>query len=174
MEATDPALPSVVICDAGPLIHLDELGCLDLLADFTRVLVPEAVWNEVHKHRPAALTHPDVKLVTVASSASSEPATLAALARVLVLHVGEREALRAALQQRPSLLLTDDTAARLAAGNLGIAAHGTVGVLIRSIRRHRRTANQILEVLRSLPQQSTLHLKQSLLEAVIQEVESSI
>jgi hypothetical protein len=33
---------SIVICDAGPLIHLDELGCLDLLADFRDVLVPDA------------------------------------------------------------------------------------------------------------------------------------
>lgn len=26
-----------VVCDAGPLIHLDEAGCLDLLADFAEV-----------------------------------------------------------------------------------------------------------------------------------------
>ena len=28
-----------VVCDAGPLIHLDELGALDLLGDFSKVLV---------------------------------------------------------------------------------------------------------------------------------------
>ncbi len=38
---------TIAICDAGPLIHLDELGCLHLLTDF-RVWVPEAVWKEVH------------------------------------------------------------------------------------------------------------------------------
>ena len=27
-----------VVCDAGPAIHLDELGCLDLLKDFQEVL----------------------------------------------------------------------------------------------------------------------------------------
>ncbi len=27
-----------VVCDAGPLIHLDELGCLSLLSDFDDVL----------------------------------------------------------------------------------------------------------------------------------------
>ena len=26
---------SVAVCDAGPLIHLDELGCLQLLDEFT-------------------------------------------------------------------------------------------------------------------------------------------
>lgn len=40
-----------VVCDAGPLIHLDQLGCLDLLSDFSVVLVPDAVWSEVLKHR---------------------------------------------------------------------------------------------------------------------------
>jgi hypothetical protein len=36
-------LGSSLISDAGPLIHLEELGCLDLLRDFPEVLVPDAV-----------------------------------------------------------------------------------------------------------------------------------
>lgn len=43
-----PAL--LVVCDAGPLIHLDRLDCLDLLADFSRVVVPDVVWREVEHH----------------------------------------------------------------------------------------------------------------------------
>jgi predicted nucleic acid-binding protein len=164
----------VVVSDAGPLIHLDELGCLDLLADFSSVLVPEAVWREVHIHRPSALIHAGVNLIRVSLSSNPKAASLEALARVLVLHTGELEALRVALEHRQCLLLTDDTAARLAAGTLGITARGTIGVVVRSIRRRRRTAEQVLEVLRSLPQKSTLHLKRSLLDAVIKEVENSI
>jgi len=173
MATIDPAAPPVV-CDAGPLIHLDELGCLDLLADFARVLVAESVRSEVEVHRPSALTHPAVRLVVITPTSSTEPAALEALARVLVLHTGELDAPRLALEHGRCLLLTDDTAARLAAGNLGIAVHGTIGVLVRSIRRNRRTAKQVLAVLQSLPQQSTLHLKRSLLDSIIREVESSI
>ncbi|WP_269144425.1 hypothetical protein [Methylicorpusculum oleiharenae] len=33
----------VVVADAGLLIHLDELACHDILADFGKVIVPEAV-----------------------------------------------------------------------------------------------------------------------------------
>lgn len=44
-----------VVADAGPLIHLDELASLDLLADFGTVMVPDAVWREVERHRPNAL-----------------------------------------------------------------------------------------------------------------------
>lgn len=42
------------------LIHLDELDALDVLLDFSDVLVPEAVWSEVAVHRPrvTAAPHP--------------------------------------------------------------------------------------------------------------------
>ena len=42
---------SKAVCDAGPLIPLDELGCLSLLEDFDRVVVPAGVWEEVQNHR---------------------------------------------------------------------------------------------------------------------------
>ncbi len=44
----------VVVSDAGPLIHLDEIGCLELL-DFPAVLIPTQVWEEVVRHRPGLL-----------------------------------------------------------------------------------------------------------------------
>jgi hypothetical protein len=56
MTDPQPIFARAVVCDAGPLIHLDQLGCLDLLSDFAPLLVPEAVWNEVACHRPGALT----------------------------------------------------------------------------------------------------------------------
>ena len=41
-----------VVVDAGPLIHLDELSSLDLLADLSPLLAPKSVWQEVRRHRP--------------------------------------------------------------------------------------------------------------------------
>ena len=40
-----------VVCDAGPLIHLDELDGLWLLDGFEPLLVPGQVWHEVALHR---------------------------------------------------------------------------------------------------------------------------
>jgi len=114
--------PPLVVCDAGPLIHLDEVGALDLLADFAEVLVPEAVWREVAKHRPVALTHPGMTLRRIVPRMEVSP-ELESLAQVFSLHTGEWEALRVAMEHRPGLLLTDDTAARLAAGSLRIGTH---------------------------------------------------
>jgi len=162
--------PPLVVCDAGPLIHLDELGCLDLLADFPTVLVPTEVWREVQRYRPSALGQSLVTLHQVKPTQPIPPA-LAAMARLLALHAGEMEALRVALEHVPALLLTDDTAARLAARNLSIRAHGTLGILLRAIRRGQRSKEALLEVLNELPQRSSLHLRRSLLDQVIRETE---
>ena len=51
-----------VVCDAGPIIHLDELDSLPLLADFDRILIPEQVWQEVERYRPEALTQSGLPL----------------------------------------------------------------------------------------------------------------
>jgi len=81
---------SVVIADAGPVIHLDELGHLDLLADFGSVIIPETVWLEVQQHRPLALL-PD-KDWLVRQSAKQFSPTIRALTPLYSLHAGEQEA----------------------------------------------------------------------------------
>ena len=47
--------PLRVICDAGPIIHLDELDCLDLLNDFKEIILPATVTKEIKKNRKLAL-----------------------------------------------------------------------------------------------------------------------
>ena len=154
-----------VICDAGPLIHLDELGCLDLLADFDPVLVPEAVWQEVAQHRPEALTRETVQLSLV-SVTLSEQTGFITLLRSFSLDTGEQEALMLMRQWPDAMLLTDDAAARLVAEQIGILVHGTIGVLLRAIRRGLRTPEQVLALFSSLPQKSTLYIRQGLLHTV--------
>ena len=129
-------------------------------------MVPEAVFGEVLKHRPGTLDHRALPFRRLRSSAPEPPALEA---QVLSLHTAEREALLVALEYRPGMRLTDNTAARLAAGNLGIV--GTIGILVRAIRRRQRTKPEILAILRALPARSTLPLKRSLPDAVIHEVE---
>ena len=45
-----------VVCDTGPIIHLDELGCLDLLSDFEKILLSQSVAEEIEKHRSVSPT----------------------------------------------------------------------------------------------------------------------
>jgi predicted nucleic acid-binding protein len=163
--------PVDVVCDAGPLIHLDELNCLDLLSDFSLILIPEVVWQEVFRHRPA-ISLPTALQCEQSRSAENLSDQLAALSQLLMLHRGEMEALRLCLLSKKRLLLTDDTAARLAANQLGLSVHGTIGLLLRAIRRSQRSREQVLALLRILPTHSSLHIKRDLLEEVITAVQS--
>jgi predicted nucleic acid-binding protein len=70
------------------------------------------------------------------------------------------------------ILLTDDAAARLVAEKMKFRVHGTIGVLIRSIRRRMRKPEEILNILAEIPQTSTLHIKPSLLKEIIHMVKS--
>jgi hypothetical protein len=86
-----PAL--LVVCDAGPLIHLDELNCLDLLADFSRAVVPDVVWREVELHRPTVLDQKTISLARLKPREEPSP-ELRSLHRLLALHSGELQALQ--------------------------------------------------------------------------------
>jgi hypothetical protein len=56
---------------------------------------------------------------------------------------------------------------------LNIAAHGTLGVLIRAIRRQRLTKVEVLALLDAVPKQTTLHVRPALLREVIANVEAN-
>ena len=161
--------PGLVVADAGPLIHLDELSALDVLSDYTAVLVPNAVWIEVHHHRPQALRQDNIKLVRRSAPVSEKVNVITAL---YTLHHGEREALSLCCENGINLLITDDTAARLAAKSLNIAAHGTLGLLIRAVRQQLRTPSDVLALLAAIPQQTTLHIRPSLLNDVVARVKA--
>lgn len=161
----------IIVLDAGPLIHLDELGALSLLSDFSRLIVADAVWKEVTTHRPNLFRSSSIRFRRTSPPVEPLSPTLKAIAKMFPLHRGETEALRIALAQNANLLLTDDTAARLAARQLGIRVHGTLGILLRAVRTKQRTPEDIIRLLQGLPTRSTLHVKRVLLNEIIQQVQ---
>lgn len=162
----------VVVCDAGPLIHLDELGCLNLLNDFSQVLIPEQVWQEVERLRPKALNQPSFVAQRIAVDLSEE-AAFQALVQTLALNLGEQAALSLMRAYPEAIFLTDDASARLAAVTLGYRVHGSIGILLRAIRRQQLTRDEVLKILQNLPVQSTLYIKASLLQEIITKLKNT-
>jgi predicted nucleic acid-binding protein len=159
-----------VVCDAGPLIHLDEVGCLDLLKDFPTILIPDQVWQEAEYHRPRIFSQQPTVFTKVVISISTD-AIFQSVIHAFALDRGEQAALTL-MQTHPSaIFLTDDAAARLAAQSLRYRVHGTIGILLRSIRRSQRTRENVLDILRTLPIYSTLYIRPQLLQSIIAEVE---
>ena len=161
---------TVVICDAGPIIHLDELDSLDLLAGFSSLLIPKAVQVEISRHRSGTMQHPavDFKFIDVVSPV--EPKLLA-LSKVLSLDKGELECLSLMHENPDSIFLTDDAAARLTGEELGYRVHGTIGIILRAIRQKIRTPKEVLKLLNELPTKTTLFVRLTLLKDIIQKVE---
>lgn len=159
-----------LVADAGPLIHLDEMGCLDLLDDFPTVAVPGQVWQEVLRHRPAVLDNPPANWQRLDVEIPRDQ-EFQALFKSFGLDLGEQAALALMRQYPRAILITDDAAARLAAKTLRYRAHGSLGILLRSIRRQQRTRTEILNLLHALPQISTLHLRDDFRREVIRAVE---
>jgi predicted nucleic acid-binding protein len=161
-------LVRTAICDAGPLIHLDELKALDLLDDFA-LLVPAEVWREIHQHRPLAadwvISHATVEDVSLPTDS-----TFTALVSALSLDAGEQFALALARIHPDAVFFTDDAAARLAAEQEGIRVHGTIGILLRAIRRAYRPPREVLALLQMIPSQSTLYIRPSLLGEIVEQV----
>ena len=164
--------PATVVCDAGPLIHLDELASLDLLAGFGEILIPEQVCAEVVRHRPKALESIQLPWLRPSVEISGAP-NFQALMTAFSLGLGEQAALTL-LQSRPqAIFLSDDAAARMVAKSLRLRSQGTIGLLVRAIRRGLRSRDEILSLLREIPGRSTLHIRASLLQSVIEDVEKS-
>lgn len=159
-----------IVCDAGPLIHLDELDCLELLSDFKTLWVPAQVWDEAVHHRPtlSGASNPVFQRLSIEISIDAD---FQAMARAFALDHGEQAALSLMRLRSEAIFLTDDAAARLAARALGYRTHGSIGILLRSIRRGQRTSGQVLHLLRSLPFISTLHIRPGLLQQIITEVQ---
>lgn len=170
MAAPNPT--TIAICDAGPLIHLEELGSLDLLRDFPEVHVAVEVWSEVQRHQPSALRRRKVRLNLISSVPDAAP-ELIEMARAFLLHAGELQSLQLMQQSPDAMILTDDAAARLVAQQLGYEVHGTIGIIVRAVRRRQRTKRQVLNLLRSIPRRSTLFIRPRLLTAIIQQIEDS-
>jgi predicted nucleic acid-binding protein len=84
--------------------------------------------------------------------------------------VGETEALALMEKNPQAIFLTDDASARMVAEQMGFKVHGTIGILVRSIRRNQMEPGEVLRILRGVPFQSTLYIKPSLLDDVILKI----
>jgi predicted nucleic acid-binding protein len=77
------------------------------------------------------------------------------------------------MQKNPqAIFLTDDAAARLVAEQMRFKVHGTIGIIIRSVRRGQNKPKEVLNILSNLPIKSTLHIKPSLLNKIIIKIKN--
>jgi predicted nucleic acid-binding protein len=158
--------PLKIVCDSGPIIHLDELNCLHLLADFQEILVSHNVHKEIKRHRRIDFKKFDLPFILVPEKIPNTEFLLT-LCRIYSLDTGEIEALAYMEENPQAIFLTDDASARMVAEQMGLKVHGTIGILVRSIRRGQMGVEEVLCILKDVPSQTSLYIKPSLLDEVI-------
>lgn len=159
-------MPSSRICvlDAGPLIHLDELGALELLAKLGQIFTTETVAGEVEKHRPGTIERSKIVVVGDVKTTSLEVRN--ALAR-FDLQAGEISALAWAQAFGIDFFVSDDSDARDAAAVLGHQSIGTIGVILENLRAGRMEKHAAIQLLEAIPARSTLHIRSRFLEETL-------
>lgn len=157
----------LVIADAGPVIHLDELNHLWVMNQFSKVLVPKVVAEEVLRHRPFRSFPSCFEVVTEIA----RPVSMVHQLAKFKLQAGETDALLLAWGRDGALFLTDDLAARTVAKALALRVHGTIGILIRAHRVGLIQKESILALLDQVPARSSLYIHRDILAWARGEIE---
>ena len=146
------------VSDAGPLIHLAEIDSLELLTTFDTLFVPETVYEEVDAGGvPDGFADLSYDLVE-ANEDSTVPEELDA---------GERAAVAVA-NERDTVLLTDDLAARESASNEGIEVHGSIGVIALGYAREIIDRDEAASYMQALQRETSLFITDAVVERGIE------
>lgn len=160
-----------VVSDTGPLIHLSEIGCINLLNNFQMIYVPESVHGEYYKHKKA--NDPDffeLKNITITKVQIEEVSAFINNHGLSNLHSGERDCLYLCQDLPIDTILTDDLAVREAAKKLGMTPVGSLGIVARLFKAHYISLDQAEKYLLSLYQTSSLFVTKTLVDLVIEEL----
>lgn len=120
----------LVVSNTSPLSNLAIIGQLDLIREqLGEVLIPSAVHSELAQNpQPAARAVLEAAIsqnwIRVTTLAGAVPVRIAG-----GLHSGEAETLALALERQASLVLLDESAARLRAKEHGLTVTGVLGIL---------------------------------------------
>jgi predicted nucleic acid-binding protein len=156
------------ICDAGPLIHLSEIDQISLLKQFKPLIIPELVLAEA-----ASFICPrDVAIQTASVNGSNRSKLKSRL--LMKLHPGEIDALALCAEHPSAIFLTDDLKARQEAKRLGIAVHGSVGIIIRAFRLDVISKPQTENALRDLGNCKTLFVTKAIIDQALKYLHQAV
>ena len=126
---------------------------------------PSVVAREAEFHRPGVLARADFIQVV-----NGPDIPMQAMPAELPLHAGELAGLAWAEKFGADILLSDDMAARTAAERMGLEICGSIGVILQAVDGGHLRAEDARELLRQIPERSTLHVSAGLLASAVKKL----
>jgi len=157
--------------DAGPIIHLSEIGCFSLLRIFHALHIPDAVVEELSGHN-ISLSETSLGSVSVVRHTLPRDA----VARFVRengferLHAGETECLFLCKRQALPVILTDDLSVRETAKGLGMKPVGSLGVIVRAYKKGFISLQDAERHLTALHETSSLFVTKAIVEIAIERL----
>ncbi len=167
----------IVVADAGPLLALAKIEALGLLRDlYQSVVTGPTVYTEAVT-AGLAMGAGDAEVLNAAYQRGElvvRIPALAALPHSGLLHAGEEESIRLAVELQAGLLLVDDLDARQVAQRnfdaLGASAgiKGTLGVIVTAANARLISPAQAIEMVKALKYRPDVWLASSVCDAVVE------
>jgi len=162
---------NAAVADAGPLIHLTEVGGLHFLGIFDALHIPDAVWAEtVGRDRVSASDVLRLGIVQRHSMSESEVSGFAQENNLEDLQDGEQESLCLCQQIGVITLLTDDLAVRKAARHLKLTPVGSLGVVVRAYHLGCISLIEAERYMADLYDVSSLFITRTIVELAIEQL----
>ena len=120
---------NIVVCDTGPILHLQEAKILYLLQKVGDIFIPAAVDNELFE-LDTSWKNQKPSWIIVETLPANQISQSLSLCASGFLHRGEAEAIILVKHLKANWLLTDDTSARIFADLAGLEVHGSLGVIL--------------------------------------------
>ncbi|MFP4174921.1 MAG: nucleic acid-binding protein [Halobacteriales archaeon] len=150
------------VVDAGPIIHLGKVDSLSLLSIFNRLVIPEAVVEEVSAGGiPESLN--ELKYDVVEGGEEEEYSGLDRGEAVALSVVGSMD--------KEVVFLTDDLEAREQAKELGFEVHGSVGVIVAGFREDEVGLDDATSKIRALSDETEMFISDAVVEQGIKMLE---
>ena len=163
--------PRRAVLDAGPLIHLAEIGRLRLLTVFEDLCLPHAVWLETVGHNRIFLEDlAEAPNLEQHSVSRSELEDFIEKNNLIELHLGEQECLFLCKKLDISTILTDDMAVRDAAHRLKLVPVGSLGIVVAAYKHGVISRDDAELFIADLYDISSLFITRALVELAIEKL----
>jgi predicted nucleic acid-binding protein len=162
---------SPAVVDAGPFIHLTEIGGLALLGIFEALHVPDSIWSEtVGRGRVQMADLMGFSSIHRHALPSGEVSQFVQEQGLEALQAGDTECLYLCQQLSVPTLLTDDLSVREAAKRLLMTPVGSLGIIVRAHHRGHIPLADAERYLIGLYDISSLFVTRALVDLAIEQL----